>query len=144
VDLNVFVESAQLDEVFGVLESAGVAIDRVALRADAERDGVFFCWAATTRVDVFLPSIELSWEALKTRVSVPVGGKATWFLSPELLACFKLLFFRPKDLMDLERLVGTNARLDSSRVRELIVDAMGEDDERVRAWDEIVRRFRTP
>ncbi len=67
---------------------------------------------------------------------------ATWFLSPELLSCFKLLFFRPKDLLDLERLVSTSTSLNASRVRELIVGVMGEDDERVRAWDDIVTRFR--
>lgn len=57
-----------------------------------------------------------------------------------MLACFKLLFFRPKDL--LERLVGAAQSLDVARVRALIAEAMGDDDERVRAWDDIVRRFR--
>lgn len=82
-----------------------------------------------------------AWEALRTRVAVEVQGASTWFLSPELLCCFKLLFFRPKDLLDLERLVATAPALDKGRVRALMVDTMGEDDERVRSWDDIVRRF---
>lgn len=73
-------------------------------------------------------------------MSVVVQGKATWFLSPELLCCFKLLFFRPKDLLDLERLVQSSASINRQRVRELMVETMGEDDERVRAWDSLVRQ----
>jgi hypothetical protein len=141
VDLNVFVEAPRLDEVFAVLSSAGVTVAREQARDEALRDGVFFCWAGPVRVDVFLPSIELSWEAMRTRVRVKVGDQEAWFLSPELLACFKLLFFRPRDLLDLERLVATNVQLDTTRVRSLMVDAMGEDDERVRAWDDAVKRF---
>jgi len=55
---------------------------------------------------------------------------------------FKLLFFRIKDRGDLERLVAVRgARLDRAYVRRWMVDMMGEDDERVRAWDDIVERF---
>ena len=82
------------------------------------------------------------WEALRTRVSATVQGTPTWFLSAELLSCFKLLFFRPKDQLDLERLVATSSALDVARVRAIMVETMGGDDERVRAWDEIVQRFR--
>ena len=142
VDLNVFVELPRLDAVFDVLEASGVAVDRAALRVEAERDGVFFCWRGPIRIDVFLPSIDLSWEALKTRTVVPIDARSAWFFSAEMLACFKLLFFRPKDLLDLERLVGAAQSLDVARVRALIAEAMGDDDERVRAWDDIVRRFR--
>lgn len=38
VDLNVFVELPRLDAVFDVLEASGVAVDRAALRVEAERD----------------------------------------------------------------------------------------------------------
>jgi len=142
VDLNVFARADQLDALLAVLQANGVQLDAAKARAEGLTDGVFFCWAGATRIDVFLPSIDLSWEALRTRVSIAVQGRATWFLSAELLSCFKLLFFRPKDLMDLERLVATAPSLDAARVRSLIVEAMGEDDERVRAWDDIVRRFK--
>lgn len=81
---------------------------------------------------------------MKTRVRFEIDSQPVWFLSGELLSCFKLLFFRPKDLADLQRLVGVNTSLDVARVRTLIAEAMGEDDERVRAWDDIVRRLRAP
>jgi hypothetical protein len=68
-------------------------------------------------------------------------GWSGWFLSAEALAVFKLLFFRGKDMVDLERLVAVRPELDRAYVRERIVEMMGEDDARTQRWDEIVRRF---
>jgi hypothetical protein len=142
VDVNVFVRPEELDRLLQVLIANGVSVDPEQARAEGSSDGVFFAWSGSTRVDVFLPSIDLSWEALRTRVAIPIQGQPTWFLSAELLSCFKLLFFRPKDLLDLERLVAANAALEVMRVRQLIAESMGADDERVRAWDDLVARFR--
>lgn len=133
--VNVFVKEGQLETLLTLLRENDVTVDADHARTVGVEEGVFFSWAGATRIDVFLPSIDLSWEALRTRVSVTVQGQPTRFLSPELLCCFKLLFFRPKDLLDLERLVKSSTSLDRGRVRALIVEAMGEDDERVRAWD---------
>jgi hypothetical protein len=58
------------------------------------------------------------------------------------LAVFKLLFFRGKDIVDLERLAAVRADIDASYVRKWIVDMMGEDDDRVRRWDAIVTTYR--
>lgn len=52
------------------------------------------------------------------------------------------MFFRGKDLVDLERLLGSmGRRLDAPYVRRWLVDTMGEDDERVRRWDELCAAF---
>lgn len=59
--------------------------------------------------------------------------------SRQALCVFKLLFFRTKDIADLERLIGTRGRsLDVAFVRRWMVDMMGEDDERTRRWDQLV------
>lgn len=142
VDVNVFAKAEELETLLTLLRENGVQVDEAKARTAGVTEGVFFSWAGPTRIDVFLPSIDLSWEALRTRVSIVVQGHPTWFLSPELLCCFKLLFFRPKDLLDLERLVQSSATLDRTRVRELMVETMGEDDERVRSWDALVAASR--
>lgn len=55
---------------------------------------------------------------------------------------FELLYFRTKDLADLERMLTTQGRrLDAAFVRRSIVDMMGEEDERVRKWDELVTLY---
>lgn len=65
--------------------------------------------------------------------------------SPASIAVFKLLFFRLKDRGDLERLVAVRGPdLDHAYVRRWMVEMMGDDDERVVAWNDIVRRFAGP
>lgn len=91
---------------------------------------------------MFVPSIPFSDEAARTRVSITVDGWTGTFLSAEAIAVFKMLFFRIKDLGDLAQLVAVRGdALDRGYVRRWLVDMMGEDDERVRRWDEIVARF---
>lgn len=142
VDVNVFIEDEELPRVLTLLETLGMVVDRDASIARARRDGMFIARWDGMRIDVFLPSIPFSREAERTRTRIHDGtGWSGWFLSPEALTVFKLLFFRGKDLVDLERLVAVRPDLDRAYVRSAIAAMMGEDDERVRRWDEIVHRF---
>lgn len=136
VDVNVFVEGDELASVVSVFLSLGVTMEESSVIADATRDGMFQCYWGDIRVDVFTPSIEFSWEAEKTRRLEEIEGQRIYFLSPEALAVFKLLFFRRKDLADLERLIGVQgSQLDVAYVRARIVEMMGEADPRVAEWD---------
>lgn len=66
-------------------------------------------------------------------------GRQVPFVSAETLCVFKILFFRPKDLLDLAGLVSVQgAALDHAWVRAKLTGMLGEDDERVAAWDRIV------
>lgn len=142
VDVNVFVQLDQLDRVLDVLHEQGLSVDDDEARARAERDGMFVARLHGMRVDVFVPSIPFSWEAERTRVQLHQGERAYWFLAPEALCVFKLLFFRGKDRVDLERFVPARAgALDHPYVRRWMVDMMGDDDERVRFWDQLVARL---
>ena len=134
VDINVFVGPEQLDGALDVLTASGVSLDRTQAKQRALDDGMFIGWVGSCRIDVFTPSIPFSWEAAKTRVKLAPG----WFLSAEALCFFKLMFFRPKDLVDLERLISVQGKkLDAGYVRKWLVDTMGADDERVKKWDEL-------
>jgi hypothetical protein len=85
-------------------------------------------------------SIDFCAEAEETRVRRNVDGRDAWFLSAESLAVFKLMLFRGKDLVDLERMTGLrDGSLESDRVRRTVVAMVGEADERIAAWDRIVR-----
>ncbi|HVV82471.1 MAG TPA: hypothetical protein VHE35_05300 [Kofleriaceae bacterium] len=143
VDVNVFTPDEALPAVIGALTSVGISIDEAAATGRARNEGMFIGDWAGMRIDVFVPSIPFSAEAGRTRVRlVDPEGVGVWFLSAEALAVFKLLFFRPKDLADLERLVAVRgAAFDRGYVRRWIVEMMGEDDPRVVAWDELGRRF---
>lgn len=140
VDVNVFVPNDRLGEVFTVLRSVGIAVDEDAARSAAEREGLIVLRLADYRIDVFTPSIDFSWEAGRTRVRHRIGDGDVWFLSAEALCVFKLLFFRGKDIVDIERLIAVQSRaLDAAYVRRHVVDMVGEDDPRVTTWDRLWR-----
>ena len=142
VDINIFVAPEDFDPVFDALAEAGVAFDRAEARRRAAEDGMFVGWVGACRIDVFTPSIPFSREAQRTRVFIEAGPSSAWFLSAEALAFFKLMFFRGKDIVDLERLVSTlGKQLDATYVRRWLVDTMGADDERVKKWDELCAAF---
>ena len=138
VDVNVFVADAELGPVFDAFTSLGIPVERgVAERAATER-GLFVLRWGLYPIDVFTPSIDFSWEAARTRVAHEIEGQRYYFLSAEALAVFKLLFFRGKDITDLERLLAVQgSRLDRAYIRRALVEMMGEDDARVRKWDEL-------
>lgn len=142
VDLNVFVEPAAIGRVFSALSEVGARLDVTSARAQNTRDGMFVAHFGLFRIDVFTPSIEFSGEAERTRVRRELDGQSVWFLSAEAIAVFKLMFFRTKDVADLERLVALRPQLDCGWVRAQIVTMMGEGDERVAGWDRLVETFR--
>lgn len=138
VDVNVFVEPAALAPVFEALRTIGVVVDERAARAAAESEGLFVVRLGEYRIDVFTPSIDFSWEAARTRECKLVEGRRVWFLSAEALCVFKLLFFRGKDLVDLERLVAVQGHaVDGAYVRAQVAAMVGDDDPRIAAWDRI-------
>lgn len=140
VDVNVFVEPPELSALFDALRTLGIAVDETAARTAADREGLIVLRYGDYRLDVFTPSIAFSWEAERTRVRQVVEGTAVWFLSAEALCVFKLLFFRGKDIVDLERLVAVQGtELDAAYIRAQIAAMLGEDDERVAAWDRLWR-----
>jgi hypothetical protein len=141
VDINVFVEAHELGPVLDALQAVGVGIDEAAARRRAEDDGMFEGYIGPMRIDVFVPSIEFSQEAARTRRQFAPEGQPTWFLSCEALCVFKMLFFRGKDLVDLERLIAVQGTtLDALYVRRWLCEMVGDEDERMRTWDELVRR----
>ena len=143
VDINVFVDVSRVGDVIDALVPLGIDVHRDTARARALRDGMFVARWDGMRIDVFLPSIPFAHEAHRTRVQiVDDEGWTGWFLSAESVCVFKLLFFRGKDIVDLERLVAVRPELDDAYVRRWIVEMMGDDDARTARWDDIVARFR--
>lgn len=136
VDVNVFCEPSQLARAFAALAGAGVKFNEETALHEASTEGWFAGWLDAVRIDVFVPSIDFSWEAARRRVQRPFAGTVLWFLSAESLCIFKLLFFRTKDLADLEQLVRI-ATIDRLWVKETISSMMGADDPRVGAWERI-------
>ncbi len=140
VDVNVFVRMPELGTVLAALRSLAIEVDDATAHEAATRDGLIVLRFGDYRLDVFTPSIDFSWEAERTRVRHVVDGVGVWFLSVEALCVFKLLFFRGKDVVDLERLVAVQGTaIDAAYVRAHIVAMLGDDDPRVATWDRLWR-----
>lgn len=145
VDVNLFVSEDRIVDVVATFGGLGMVVDEEDVKAQARARGMFVVRWSGMRIDVFLPSIPFSTEAERTRVRMTdMSGWSGWFLSAEALAVFKLLFFRGKDMVDLERLIAVRPELDRAYVRRAIVDMMGDDDPRVTRWDDMVKRFGPP
>lgn len=145
VDLNLWVGDDDLPSAVALLREAGVEIELAdALRGARER-GMFAGPRGSYRVDVFVPSVPFYDVALERRVRVTLADRQTWVLSPESLAVFKLLFFRPKDLVDISRLLEVHRpALDVGFVRRWLVDMVGPSDARIVKWDELTRQSPRP
>lgn len=140
VDVNVFVGPERLDDVFAALRSLEITVDETAARTAAEHEGLMIFWLGLFRIDVFTPSIDFSWEAGRTSRRFDINGTIVSFLSAEALCVFKLLFFRGKDVVDLERLIAVQGEaIDAAYVRARIVDMLGDGDPRVETWDRLWR-----
>lgn len=61
---------------------------------------------------------------------------------PSRTSVFKLPFFRPKDLLDVEKVVAVQGgALDRTYVRSWMVEMVGEGDDRVATLEAIVASF---
>ncbi len=139
VDVNVFV-TGDLEPVFAALEVAGCQVDRAMAASAATERGEFQAWVGPMRVDVFVPSIPF-YESVRTRVrQAPLEGRPAWFLSPEDLSVMKFLFFRTKDLLDVERLVAlVGQSFDRVYVERSLTDIVGATDSRLERWRSLLR-----
>jgi len=139
VDVNVFAPLDEIDRVFDALEDGGATIDRASARVSANQRGDFIARVQGMRVDVFVPSIPLSASAAGRVRQGVLLGRPIAILSAEDLVLFKLLFFRAKDLSDVERLVRFQGEgLERDYIRYWLVELVGADDVRVEAWDRLV------
>ena len=130
IDINVFVTTQQMDEVFAAFPKAIVATQEQ--RALLKRDGQVRLWWEQTPVDLFLNTLPFHER---------VAGRCRWetfmeqavpFLACQDLAVFKAFFNRTKDWADLEAMQSAGT-LDKPGVAAILIEHLGQDDERIAA-----------
>jgi len=90
-------------------------------------------------IDLFVPSIPFYRSVEACGRKAPFRDTRAKYLSPEDLAVFKMLSFRTKDVLDVERLLGfLGSAFDSAYVRASLVEIVGEKDDRIARWDRLV------
>jgi hypothetical protein len=91
-------------------------------------------------VDVFLPTIPFYDAGRARRKSVQLGDQAVLVWDAETLAVFKMMFFRRKDLADVEQIMRAQGpQFDRAWTRARLEEIYGPRDPRLAQWDEIAR-----
>lgn len=137
VDIAVFARAEELPHVLDSLERAGVMIDRERAARDLERIGMITGRLGLVVVDVFMQA-HPHYEVMRHRVRVVDGLR---FVSVEDVVVWKLVFARPRDVADLERLFAVRTDLDFSYVRRSLSTFVPADDHRHAILDDLVGRF---
>jgi hypothetical protein len=143
VDVSVFVSESELDRLLDSLERAGAMVEREEAHRTVARTGLFVAFFARTRIDLFIAHHPWHAEMQRRRVSLPTpDGQPRWFLSLEDTALAKLLYARPKDVQDLDRLFAVQAgRIDLVYLRQWLPRMVPAGDTRLQLLDELVRKL---
>ncbi|MGH7900002.1 MAG: hypothetical protein ACREQQ_18750 [Candidatus Binatia bacterium] len=143
VDVNVFVPPAK--GLGGLLDSLGrlgfeAAATPEALRRSTLEEGQFQGSIRGMRVDVFVPALDYYGTLETRRRRVSLLGRPLWILAPEDLVVLKMVFFRRKDLADVEaELTDQKPELDRAFIRSMLTELVGGQDPRLTALDDIER-----
>lgn len=90
------------------------------------------------RLDVFLPMSSFYDAAKSRRREVPIGNRRAYIWDAETLCVFKMMFFRPKDLVDIESILRSQAAtLDRDWIEQSLLDLYGSRDPRITRWREL-------
>jgi hypothetical protein len=138
VDLTLFLPVTRPSEVLWLLGEIGC--DVVASDAIPSIQDHGFCKAeyAKLRVDVFVPLIPFYEQAKARRRKVQLGEQQVMIWDAETLTVFKMMFFRRKDVADVEQILqNQRSRLDRQWIREQLVEMYGQRDARIAQWDEL-------
>lgn len=136
IDVALNVQALELPKLLEVLTAAGCELNKDALtRAQLGDFGARF---AGIRIDLFLPVLPISLDAMNRRVRVPFAEQEIWILSAEDILSFKLIFGRTKDFADIERLIAAQrGRLDSEYLDRQIRRLFEPTDPRFRRYEEL-------
>lgn len=137
VDISAFVPFVELARVLDALERAGVMLDRSTASKDVERIGLVKGQLGRIVIDVFVSEHPQYAEMARRRVEID----SMWFLSAEDLCLHKLIYGRPKDVIDLERLLAVRPSTDLAYVRKWLAEMVPAGDRRFALLDDLERRF---
>ena len=141
VDLTVYLPADKPSDCAWLLQDIGCELSATEAVQSLREHG--FCRAsyAGMRVDVFLPIAPFYEAARVRRKRVALAGRPVTIWDAESLTVFKMMFFRRKDLADVEQILRTQGTLDRAWVREQLAEMYGGGDPRLAAWDDLAREI---
>ncbi|MGH2608370.1 MAG: hypothetical protein ACRDHF_04710 [Tepidiformaceae bacterium] len=108
IDFNIFLPASRAPEIFALLTTLGVTVPQDATATVNREDQIRTKWGAIY-VGLFFAYDEVHEECRRRAVRVEFGTAPTstwmWALCAEHCVFFKVLFNRPKDWLDIERVL---------------------------------------
>lgn len=139
VDVTLFLPPDKPTSCVRLLQSIDCNVD--ADRAVQSLSEHNYCQAqfGGCRIDVFLPAVPFYELARHRRKKVLLGKQTITIWDAETLCVFKLMFFRRKDIADLEQILrAQREQLDREWVSQQITAIFGVRDPRVAQWNELL------
>ena len=140
VDVTLFLAPERPTVCIWPLQEIGCEVSTATAAASLREHGFCRVTSSGLNVDVFLPLIPFYEVARQRRVRVQLSGLTVWVWDAETLVVFKMMFFRRKDIADVEQVLTVQgAGFDRPWVREQLLAMYGTRDPRLAAWDELER-----
>jgi hypothetical protein len=140
VDVTLFLPPKEIAGCVRLLESIGCTFSADQASQLLSEHGFCQVEFGGRRIDVFLPVIPFYDEARQRRQAANFGDQRVMIWDAETLCVFKMMFFRLKDLADVEEILRVQGdRLDREWVRTQVTAIYGIRDPRVTRWEELVR-----
>ena len=142
VDLTIYLPPERPSQCVSLLQDVGCTVSSSEATASLREHG--FCRVAFSgmRLDVFLPIVPFYEVARSRRKRLELADQPIMVWDAESLVVFKMMFFRRKDLADVEQVLQTQgAQFDRLWVREQLAGMYGARDPRLSAWDDLVREI---
>ncbi|HLA83541.1 MAG TPA: hypothetical protein VJL29_02000 [Thermoguttaceae bacterium] len=140
VDVTLHLSPERTSECLLVLGEIGCEFAAAKAAESLRENG--FCRVMLTgvHVDVFLPTVPFYEAAFSRRKRVILESQPIVIWDAESLAVFKMMFFRRKDLADVEQILRTQgAAFDRPWVRSQLAAMYGDGDPRLANWDDLAR-----
>lgn len=144
VDVTLFMPANQPGNCVWLLQDLGCLLDSAAALTSLREHGFCRVQYRGIHLDVFLPSIPFYEAAKNRRRQVRIGVQAVDIWDAETLTVFKMMFFRRKDVADIEQMLRAVPNFDMAWVREQLVELYGVRDPRIVQWDELVTELFGP
>lgn len=139
VDLTLFLPVAHPSSCIRLLQNIGCEVQSNQAIQSLTEHGFCQVEFGGRRVDIFLPLIPFYEQARLRRQKVILGDQPVMIWDAETLCVFKMMFFRRKDLADVEQVLRVQiAEFNTQWVREQLVEMYGKLDPRIAQWDELV------
>jgi len=139
VDVTLFLPPDKPSQCVRLLQQIGCEVTPADAVESLTSHG--FCQVALLgrRIDVFLPLLPFYEEARARRKQVTLSGQLVMIWDAESLCVFKMMFFRRKDIADVEQILRAQGKeLDRVWILERLSEIYSARDPRISQWQELV------